>query len=551
MHRNVQHTAQGTTLAATPCSSQDRIQKYHFTGGPLPGLIQSGGSKMDYSAAAQIFRQLFSSPARGCLRQHARNQQATRRAFQNPRRHYALRQTDSDGKGGSTWQQRLDHFPDDMSKQLREYPRVTARELKHRQQRPKRVKMYTREFIDDSLYNPHYGYFPKNATIFNLETPFDFNSIRDGNEFGKLVANSYSEFDNELDAVHQDDLRQLWHTPTELFRPYYGEAIARWLVTNYKNTLYPYHDLIIYEIGAGNGTLMCNILDHIRETDIEVYRRTKFRIVEISASLATLQSTSLKYSPYFAEHVSRISIINKSIFDWQTHIPEPHFFLALEVIDNFAHDNLRYDPKTGQPMQGSILIDEKGAFYEFFEPKLDDLVSRFLRIRRAASRHQPPRTPISSPYYPSWLRRLRHELPFAPNLSKPEYIPTRLLQFFDILSTYFPRHRLLLSDFTSLPTIVPGQNAPIVQTRYKRKNALVRTPFVHQGFFDIFFPTDFDLMEDIYRAVTGNLTRVTSNGEFLGFWADTEATRVQSGENMLLGSDMGGWYGNVAFMTSA
>jgi len=508
---------------------------------------------MDCPLVNQIFRQLFSTPARGCLRsrqqQHA--QYTFRRTLREQRRHYALRKTDADGQGGSSWQQRLDHFPRDVSKQLREYPRVTAKELKHRSQRPMRVKMATREFIDDSLYNPNYGYFPKNATIFNLAEPFDFNGTKDGAEFQRMVDKSYLEFEDDLDAVQKDDLRQLWHTPTELFRPYYGEAIARWLVTNYKNSLFPYHDLIIYEIGAGNGTLMCNILDHIRETDIEVYHRTKFRIIEISASLAEMQNTSLRHSPYFADHLEHIQIINKSIFDWDTLVPEPHFFLALEVIDNFPHDTLRYDPYTERPLQGGVLVDETGAMFEYYEPNLDDLVARFLRIRKAASRHQPPQTPVSNKFYPPWLRKLRHELPFAPNLTIPEYIPTRLLQFFDILSSYFPHHRLLLSDFTQLPTPVPGLQAPIVQTRYKRQNVTVTTPFVHQGYFDIFFPTDFELMEDIYRAVTGKLTRVVSHGDFLGSWADVEATTFRSGENPLLGTGHGGWYGNVGVMTTA
>lgn len=505
---------------------------------------------MDSPLINSIFRQLF-SPARGCLKQQAHLRSSFQKTLKEQRRTYALRQGDSDGKGGSNWQQRLDHFPRDVSKQLREYPRVTARDLRYRTNRPRRVKMLTRDFIDDSLYNPNYGYFPKNATIFNLAEPFEFNGIKDGAEFQRRVDQSYVEFDDDLDEVQQDDLRQLWHTPTELFRPYYGEAIARWLVANYKASLFPYHDLIIYEIGAGNGTLMCNILDHIRETDMEVYHRTKFRIIEISASLADMQNTSLRHSPYFADHLEHIQIINKSVFDWDTPVLEPHFFLALEVIDNFAHDTLRYDPTTEQPLQGSVLIDEEGRFYEYYEPNLDPLVSRYLRIRKAASRHQPPRTPVSNPYYPNWARRLRHELPFAPNLTVAEYLPTRLLQFFDILSSYFPHHRLLLSDFTQLPTVVPGFNAPIVQTRYKRQNVTVTTPFVHQGYFDIFFPTDFELMEDIYRAVTGKLTRVCSHGDFLGSWADLESTRLQNGENLLLGTNMGGWYGNVGVMTTA
>ncbi len=138
----------------------------------------------------------------------------------------------------------------------------------------------------DSLYNPNYGYFTKHATIFNPGEPFDFPSIKDGAEFNRMVDLSYVEFEDALDEIDPDETRQLWHTPTELFRPYYGEAIARYLVTNYKMTLFPYHDLIIYEMGAGNGTLMRNILDYIYENEPEVYSRTQFKIIEISDALA-------------------------------------------------------------------------------------------------------------------------------------------------------------------------------------------------------------------------------------------------------------------------
>ena len=47
----------------------------------------------------------------------------------------------------------------------------------------------------------------------------------------------------------------------------------------------------IVEMGAGNGTLMLNILDYIRETDPAVYACTRFRIIEISSSLAALQGS--------------------------------------------------------------------------------------------------------------------------------------------------------------------------------------------------------------------------------------------------------------------
>lgn len=401
--------------------------------------------------------------------------------------------------------------------------------------------MLTRDFIDDSLYNPHYGYFSKHATIFNSEAPYDFNSIRHGAEFNQMVDRSYVEFEDALDEVALDETRQLWHTPTELFRPHYGEAIARYMVTNYKMTLYPYHDLIIYEIGAGNGTLMRNILDYIRETDEEVYNRTKFKIIEISAALAEMQTTNLRRSPYAHDHLEHVQVIHKSIFDWDEYVHSPCFFLALEVVDNFSHDSLRYDPETEQPLQGSVLIDEEGEFFEFYEKTIDPVAARYLRVRDVASR-SPVYTPISQN---RWIRNLKQALPFAPNLTQAEYIPTRLMQFFDQLNQWFPAHRLMLSDFTKLPSAVPGINAPVVQTRYQRRNVAVTTPFVHQGYFDIFFPTDFSLMEDVYRALTGKLTKVLTHRSFLEGWADLRATTTRNGENPMLT-----WYENAAVMAT-
>jgi len=68
---------------------------------------------------------------------------------------------------------------------------------------------------------------------------------------------------------------------------------------------------------------------------------------------------------------------------------------------------------------------------------------------------------------------------------------------------------------------------------------------VHQGYFDIFFPTDFNVVEDIYRAITGKLTRVMSHEEFMQRWAYIEDTETRSGENPLLT-----WYKNASILTT-
>lgn len=341
----------------------------------------------------------------------------------------------------------------------------------------------------DSLYNPHYGYFSKQVVIFTPGAPFNFPDIRDELEFQNLVSARYTEFEDALDVKNPSDTRQLWYTPTELFRPYYGEAIARYLCENYRHTTFPYHDLIIYEMGAGRGTLMLNILDYIRAVEPEVYERTRYKVIEISTNLANVQASTLAATAESRGHAGKIEIINKSIFDWRDPVPSPCFFLAFEVFDNFAHDVLRYDLATEEPLQGTVLIDEEGDFYEQFVPVTDPTIARYLRLRDIATEGVYPLPylsptglglPKDEPWAARVARRMREGLRRTSEngLSEPEYIPTRLMAFFEVLERSFPNHQLVTSDFHALPDAVPGLNAPIVQTRYQRRPVPVGTPLV-------------------------------------------------------------------------
>lgn len=84
-------------------------------------------------------------------------------------------------------------------------------------------------------------------------------------------------------------------------------------------------------MGAGNGTLMMNILDYIQKYEPSVYKRTQYNIIEISGKLAERQSERQEVRDVTEQHTN-VKIINKSIFDWDIHVPDECFFLGMEVI---------------------------------------------------------------------------------------------------------------------------------------------------------------------------------------------------------------------------
>ena len=126
----------------------------------------------------------------------------------------------------------------------------------------------------------------------------------------------------------------------------------------------------------------------------------------------------------------------------------------------------------------------------------DPLIKAFLKLRTRMSHPLPVSKLLRSS---SILRKLYRSLPFAANMSTPEYIPTRMLSLLRTLRNHFPRHRLLLSDFSSLPDAIPGINAPVVQTRYQKTTIPTSTLLVRPGSFDIFFPTNFEQLRDMYE----------------------------------------------------
>lgn len=86
--------------------------------------------------------------------------------------------------------------------------------------------MLAREFIQDSLYNPHYGYFSTQVEIFDPDKVtggsegIDFAGLKNTVAFEEEVTRRYAaEEDNRGEGGSTSaSARQVWHTPTELFK---------------------------------------------------------------------------------------------------------------------------------------------------------------------------------------------------------------------------------------------------------------------------------------------------------------------------------------------
>lgn len=109
---------------------------------------------MDSPLVSRIFKRLLSHdtcsrlrtrpPIRACQQQRALTITARREERQRDKK-YGVKPTDQ-----NEWQQRSDIVFNDKSADYKRYPMVTADELRDRKERPKRVKMLMRDFVEGS-----------------------------------------------------------------------------------------------------------------------------------------------------------------------------------------------------------------------------------------------------------------------------------------------------------------------------------------------------------------------------------------------------------------
>lgn len=109
---------------------------------------------MDSPLVNRLFRQLFSHRASQCLARGGRPALAAARIPHQQRRTKATRLGEGETRRESRWTPRRNAFPHERSEEFERYPMVTSDMLRNRRERPRRVKMLLRDFIEgrQSLY---------------------------------------------------------------------------------------------------------------------------------------------------------------------------------------------------------------------------------------------------------------------------------------------------------------------------------------------------------------------------------------------------------------
>ena len=73
-------------------------------------------------------------------------------------------------------------------------------------------------------------------------------------------------------------LQVAWLTPSEIFSPFYGRAVAMYMLQQHRAAASA-QPLQVYELGAGTGTLARDILDHVKTVGQSAVQEERYELV--------------------------------------------------------------------------------------------------------------------------------------------------------------------------------------------------------------------------------------------------------------------------------
>ncbi|KAH9649898.1 protein arginine methyltransferase NDUFAF7 [Citrus sinensis] len=299
-----------------------------------------------------------------------------------------------------------------------------------------------RDFIHSALYHPKHGYFSQRSrSVGVLDAAIKFNQLQGRKAYMKHVDKIYKQ--SEIS----------WFTPVELFK--------------------------IYEIGGGSGTCAKGVMDYIMLNAPErVYNNMTYISVEISPSLAEIQKETVGQ---VSSHSSKFRVECRDAADRAGWEVNQH-----EVFDNLPHDLIYSENQVSPWMEVWVEKQhDRETLTELYKPLEDPLITRCIEIMEFDEYHNTQRSGM--------LKNIWSKV-----FPKPRrcWLPTGCLKLLEVLHDALPKMSLIASDFTFLPDVkVPGERAPLVSTKKDGSSTDYGNYLDAKGDADIFFPTDFLLLE--------------------------------------------------------
>jgi len=376
-----------------------------------------------------------------------------------------------------------------------------------------------REYLHECLYDQDYGFF---SDVPILEGPHQrYPEFKNRSEYEKAIATMVRYRGGKF------------ITPSELFRPWYGRALANWVLSHHDER----DPLLVYEIGAGNGSTAEDFLRHLKEKVPKVYDRCTYNIIEISGAMGARQKSRL--AGYIDD--GKATVHECSITNWSRIEHNKCFVLALEVLDNMPHDRVVVEDDL--VFQTHVAWNPMQERYEYeLYPLSDELILRTGFHWQKKKGYRDPE--------PWWTpKNVVHSLTNALRAIHPQgrnvlYVPTTAQLFLEVLQDCFPNHRLLVSDFDFLPRASEGQNGPLLQSYYPEAiyHCITAAPLYN---CDIIFPTDFSTLLHAYETISERTANIQTHRQFLTDYGYRKDTELQDGYNPMLEN-----YANIRYLTS-